>query len=108
MSKKVGNTSFMVFHALGEFCWYTANGYEVSLSSFPGVANPENKITFKVTDGDNSEIDTVVKDTLNMVNKMFGALTGDKNISIEHLPVEGGEEVKFTVTIKKQMDIEHV
>ena len=41
-----------------------------------------------------------------MVNQMFGALNGDKDIRIERLPVEGDEEIKFAVTIKKQLEAE--
>ena len=61
MSEKIGNTSRMVFTILGQFCWHTANGYEVALSPYPDVPNPDNRITFKVIDSDIIEVDPVVR-----------------------------------------------
>ena len=103
----VGNTSSFVFAVLGQFCWYTANGYEVKWSPYPlhtetGETTLENKITFAVVAGKDEEVSTTVKDTLNMVNKVFASLTqDDKAFLVEKLPVQDGEEAKYTVTIKK-------
>lgn len=100
---KTENISTFVFDVLGQFCWYTANGYKVEWSPFPNVSedgNPENRITFKVVGGD-YEVPFAVKEALNMVNTVFAALNSDKDIFIDKLSVEGDEEAKYTVTIKK-------
>ena len=102
---KVGNTSSIVFLVLGQFCWHTANGYEVAWSPYPnmpetGELHPDNRVTFRVVEGKNPDVDPVVKDTLNAVNAVFSALTTDEVVSVERLRGEEGEE-KITITIKR-------
>ena len=104
---KVGSTSSFVFSVLGQFCWYTANGHEVRWSPYPDVpedGNPENRITFLVADGNGAEIDSNIKDALNVGTHLFSALGNNKDICIERLPLQEDEEAKYTITIKKQQN----
>ena len=103
---KFDNINSMTFTAIGQFFWYTANGHEVVLPLDPDIhetGNPENRITFKVIDAKGTEIDPMIKSTLNTMNHLCSALAHEKDITIEKLPVQDNEEAKYTITIKRNV-----
>lgn len=98
---KIGNTSPLVFSILGQLCMYPELGFKVGIVAPRPDAPCTSSITFYVSmEEEDIEIESTVKESLRATARMTNALvTGVP--TIEYLPVQGDEEVKFTVTIWK-------
>lgn len=104
MSDDIGNTRRWVIRCLHQYFTFAATGGEVVMSSpHPDAAGNAHAATFSVI----SEFGDITPDpdvaaVLKLMAGMAWAIGAEDSVSVEKLLVEGDEEEKYTVTIKKR------
>ena len=101
---KIGNTDSMTITCLHQYFTFIAWGGEVKMSPpHPNVTGQAHAATFGVTSefGDTKPAPDVRK-ALNLMAGMTWAVGIGQTVCVEKLPVQGDEEEKYTVTIKKR------
>jgi hypothetical protein len=104
---KIGNTNSDIFSmALHQYFVVVACGGEMKWSPpHPDVAEEWNAATFSVPyDFGSPKPEPVVRDALLATSAIVAAIGNGRIASVEKLPVEGDEEVKYTITIKKAQE----
>jgi len=101
---KIGNTDSFTITCLHQYFTVVAWGGEVKMSlPHPDVSEEWSAATFSVASefGDTKPAPEVIE-ALKLMARMTWAVGGSQTVSVEKLPVQGDEEAKYTITIKKR------
>ena len=100
---KIGHTDGIVFSmVLQQYLFAPAMGDNLVMSSPHPDAPGGSAMTLSVVPGDGSaEIAPEVVEALRVMSKMASAVGWGQSVIVEKLPVEGDDEAKYTITIKK-------
>ena len=101
MSKPFFYTGFSVFTVLQQHLFAPAMGDKLVLSAPHPDAPGGSAMTLSVVPGEGAEVAPDVVEVLRALSRTTSAVGHGQPVSVEKLPVEGDEEVKYTITIKK-------
>ena len=100
--RKCGGGIRFIFTAFSQYFAYPSMGCKVVAHSLHPDAPGDSAATFGVVPADGQdEVPVQYKDALQVLSRMSWAIGTGQAISVEHLPVQGDEEYRYAITIKK-------